>query len=40
MASTFVVSDPVRLVKANSGDVLASGDGTSDHDELKGAPVF
>jgi hypothetical protein len=40
MASTFVVSGPVRLVKASSGDVIASGDGSSDHDDLKGAPVF
>ncbi|MDD5368632.1 MAG: hypothetical protein PHQ40_06090 [Anaerolineaceae bacterium] len=40
LASTFVVSQPVRLVKTSNGDVLASGDGTSSHDDLKGAPVF
>jgi hypothetical protein len=40
LASTFVITSPVRLFKAGERDVLVTGDLQSNQDRLEGIPVI
>lgn len=39
-ASTFTVSDPIKVVQRNGDEVLVTGDRQSDRDRLEGVPVI
>lgn len=40
LAGTFELQSPVRLANASGGEVLVTGDKTSEHDDLQGVPLF
>lgn len=40
LASTFSVSQPVRVITRNGEDVLVVGEGSADHDHLEGVPII
>jgi len=39
MGSTFEVSEPLRVLQSNGGDVLVTGDLQSERDRLESVPV-
>ncbi len=40
MGATFEVSHPLRVVDANSEDILVVGETKADHDHLEGVPII
>ncbi|HSO27361.1 MAG TPA: hypothetical protein VLS48_04785 [Anaerolineales bacterium] len=40
LASTFEVSEPIRVVEKNGREVIVSGSPTSERDHLEGVPLI
>ncbi|MGD8750747.1 MAG: hypothetical protein PVG14_04955 [Anaerolineales bacterium] len=39
-ASTFTISDDLRVIQRNGDKVVVTGDAQTDHDQLEGVPII